>query len=53
MKFPAGVEGQKGQGDENFEPVAANVFFEDVEDFAHGSGLFGFAGHSQEDSAKR
>jgi len=31
MEFMARVKRQKGEGDENFGPVAANVFLEDVE----------------------
>ena len=35
MKFSARVNGKKSEGDEDFGPVPTNIFFEDVEDFAH------------------
>jgi hypothetical protein len=36
MEFVAGEEREECYGDDDFRPVAASVFFEDVEDLIHG-----------------
>jgi hypothetical protein len=36
MEFVAGEESHKSEGDQDFGPVTAYVFFEDVEDLVHG-----------------
>ena len=49
----ARIKDKKSEGNENFGPVAANVFLEDVEELDQGSNLPGFARHRQEDGTKR
>jgi hypothetical protein len=36
VEFVASEEREEGEGDKDFGPVAAHVFFEDVEDLVHG-----------------